>query len=45
MTVLERLGHQVEFPPDQTCCGQMHVNSGRYVETFAGYDAVVVPAG
>jgi L-lactate dehydrogenase complex protein LldE len=45
VTVRERLGHQVEFPPDQTCCGQMHVNSGRYVERFAGYDAVVVPAG
>jgi L-lactate dehydrogenase complex protein LldE len=26
--VLERLGHEVVFPPDQTCCGQMHVNSG-----------------
>ena len=22
--VLERLGHEVVFPPDQTCCGQMH---------------------
>lgn len=26
--VLERLGHQVVFPAEQTCCGQMHVNSG-----------------
>jgi L-lactate dehydrogenase complex protein LldE len=26
--VLERLGHQVTFPATQTCCGQMHVNSG-----------------
>jgi L-lactate dehydrogenase complex protein LldE len=26
--VLERLGHQVVFPADQSCCGQMHVNSG-----------------
>ena len=26
--VLERLGHQVAFPAEQTCCGQMHVNSG-----------------
>ena len=26
--VLERLGHRVEFPPRQTCCGQMHVNTG-----------------
>ena len=27
-TVLERLGHTVVFPAGQTCCGQMHVNSG-----------------
>ena len=26
--VLERLGHEVVFPEEQTCCGQMHVNSG-----------------
>ncbi len=53
--VLERLGHQVEFPPDQTCCGQMHVNTGyqkqalplveRFADVFAGYDAVVAPSG
>ncbi len=24
MTLLERLGHRVEFPGEQTCCGQMH---------------------
>ncbi|GAA1433084.1 (Fe-S)-binding protein [Microlunatus lacustris] len=55
VTVLERLGHRVEFPPEQTCCGQMHVNTGyqqqalpmvqRYADTFAGYDAVVAPSG
>ena len=28
VTVLERLGHDVVFPPDQTCCGQMHTNTG-----------------
>ncbi len=53
--LLERLGHQVEFPQAQTCCGQMHVNTGylrdalplvrRYTEIFAGYEAVVVPSG
>jgi L-lactate dehydrogenase complex protein LldE len=51
--LLERLGQPVEFPLEQTCCGQMHVNSGyfevdlvrRYVQTFAPYDAVVVPSG
>jgi L-lactate dehydrogenase complex protein LldE len=26
--VLERLGHEVLFPAEQTCCGQMHLNSG-----------------
>ena len=26
--LLERLGHEVVFPPDQTCCGQMHINTG-----------------
>jgi len=55
VTLLERLGHTVEFPPDQTCCGQMHANSGyraeavplarRFVDTFAGFDAVVTPSG
>jgi L-lactate dehydrogenase complex protein LldE len=51
--LLERLGQPVEFPLEQTCCGQMHANSGyfevelvrRYVDTFADYDAVVVPSG
>jgi L-lactate dehydrogenase complex protein LldE len=53
--LLRRLGHDVEVPPSQTCCGQMHVNTGyprealplvrNHVETFDGYDAVVVPSG
>jgi L-lactate dehydrogenase complex protein LldE len=53
--VLERLGHRVDFPAEQTCCGQMHANSGyraealplvrRFVDTFSGYDAVVAPSG
>jgi L-lactate dehydrogenase complex protein LldE len=51
--LLERLGQEVEFPLDQTCCGQMHANSGyfepalvrRYVNTFTDYDAIVVPSG
>ena len=25
--VLERLGHEVDFPEEQTCCGQMHANT------------------
>jgi L-lactate dehydrogenase complex protein LldE len=28
VTVLERLGHEVVFPEAQTCCGQMHTNTG-----------------
>jgi L-lactate dehydrogenase complex protein LldE len=51
--LLERLGQPVEFPFEQTCCGQMHANSGyfepglvrRYADVFADYDAVVVPSG
>ena len=26
--LLRRLGHEVDFPLQQTCCGQMHVNTG-----------------
>ena len=53
--LLERLGHEVEFPLEQTCCGQMHFNTGyqleaiplarRFVRTFSGYDAIVSPSG
>lgn len=55
VTVLERLGCEVEFPPAQTCCGQMHLNTGYpqeagnlvrgFAETFAGAEAVVMPSG
>lgn len=54
VAVLERLGVDVEFPAAQTCCGQMHFNSGyrgecvplvrRFAEVFTGYDAVVTPS-
>ena len=27
VAVLERLGHEVVFPNEQTCCGQLHANS------------------
>lgn len=53
--VLERLGHTVEFPAEQSCCGQIHANSGYraealplvrgFVDTFARYDTVVAPSG
>jgi L-lactate dehydrogenase complex protein LldE len=55
VTVLRRLGVEVDFPEAQTCCGQPMVNTGyldeavpavrAFVEAFAGYDAVVVPSG
>jgi len=55
VALLERLGHRVDFPAAQTCCGQMHVNTGyqrqamplirRFADTFAGYEAIVVPSG
>ncbi len=53
--LLERLGHDVDFPLAQTCCGQMHVNTGyqreaaplvrRFVDVFQPYRAVVCPSG
>jgi len=54
-TVLERLGHTVEFRPAQTCCGQPAFNSGYWdeartvarhaLDVFAGAGAVVGPSG
>jgi L-lactate dehydrogenase complex protein LldE len=54
VAVLERLGHEVVFPPGQTCCGQMHMNSGyrkealalaqRFVRVFGEYDTIVSPS-
>ncbi len=53
--LLERLGHEVDFPLEQTCCGQMHFNTGyaretiplvrRFVKIFSRYEAVVSPSG
>jgi len=52
--VLERLGHEVEFPHEQTCCGQLHANAGyrdealalatRFERIFERFDAVVSPS-
>ena len=36
--LLERLGHEVVFPPKQTCCGQMHVNTGYQAEALEETD-------
>jgi L-lactate dehydrogenase complex protein LldE len=53
--VLERAGVELEFPREQTCCGQMHCNAGhvdearslagRFIEIFDGYEAIVTPSG
>ncbi|MET7274407.1 (Fe-S)-binding protein [Streptomyces flaveolus] len=53
--VLERLGIEVDFPADQTCCGQPQYNTGyrrateplvrRTARAFDGYDHVVTPSG
>ncbi|MGX1761285.1 (Fe-S)-binding protein [Streptomyces lydicus] len=55
--LLARLGHDVVFPPQQTCCGQMHVNTGyqrepvplvrNFAEQFGdpSIEAVVMPSG
>lgn len=55
VTLLERLGCQVVFPREQTCCGQMFTNTGyadqatplvrRFVDVFGGADHVVAPSG
>jgi L-lactate dehydrogenase complex protein LldE len=52
--LLERLGHTVDFPLDQTCCGQMHFNTGyqreaiplarHFVEVFDQAEVVVAPS-
>jgi L-lactate dehydrogenase complex protein LldE len=54
VTLLERLGCEVEVPLEQTCCGQMHFNSGyaddglalarRFERVFAPYEAIVSPS-
>ena len=54
VAVLERLGHEVAFNPRQTCCGQLHNNSGyrpeatelvrRFVADFADAEAIVIPS-
>jgi L-lactate dehydrogenase complex protein LldE len=55
VTLLRRLGVDVDFPVGQACCGQPMVNTGyldeavpvvrNFASAFAGYDAVVVPSG
>jgi L-lactate dehydrogenase complex protein LldE len=54
VAVLERLGHTVEFRPAQTCCGQMHYNTGykkdavplmrHFLKVFANAEVVCIPS-
>jgi L-lactate dehydrogenase complex protein LldE len=53
--VLEHLGYQVDFPEEQTCCGQPAFNSGyraeartvarHFLNTFEKSETIVVPSG
>jgi L-lactate dehydrogenase complex protein LldE len=55
LELLERLGVTVEYPLDQTCCGQPMANNGcerdaakteaLFARNFAGYDYIVTPSG
>ena len=54
LELLEKLGHAVSYPPQQTCCGQPMGNSGFTAEcapverlferNFAGFEAIVCPS-
>src|SRR5215469_3820362 len=54
VSLLERLGHQVDFPAGQSCCGQMHFNSGYrnqaapmvrgFARAFQGHEVIVTPS-
>lgn len=55
VTLLERLGVEVDFPPEQSCCGQPQFNTGyrhetepllrRYANAFRDHDYIVTPSG
>lgn len=55
LELLEKLGCQVDYPLQQTCCGQPMANSGcekdaarterLFVDNFLGYRYVVTPSG
>ena len=54
VTLLERVGVELDFSPQQTCCGQMHANSGfrseafsqakRFVHLYRDAETVVIPS-
>lgn len=53
--LLTKLGVDVSYPPNQTCCGQPMANSGYehltggcnslFIDNFSGFDYIVVPSG
>lgn len=53
--VLQRYGAEVDFPPQQTCCGQPMANTGcdneakplaeKFLRIFRNYEYVVAPSG
>jgi len=55
LELLERFGCKVEYPFDQTCCGQPMTNTGchaeaaateaLFVKNFTGFDYIVAPSG
>jgi L-lactate dehydrogenase complex protein LldE len=55
LALLEKVGYAVEFPREQTCCGQPMANTGcteetrplaeRFLAIFGQYDYVVAPSG
>lgn len=55
LQLLEKLGVDVAFPPNQTCCGQPMANSGfehltqgcndLIIKDFSAYDYIVCPSG
>jgi L-lactate dehydrogenase complex protein LldE len=54
VALLERLGHTVDFRDAQTCCGQMHYNTGyqqealplmrHFLEVFKGAEVICIPS-
>ena len=55
LELLEKLGVEVHYPKNQTCCGQPMANSGYehlttgcnnlFIDNFSGYDYIVCPSG
>lgn len=55
LQLLQKLGCEVSFPLEQTCCGQPMANSGfaslskgcdtNFVKNFSGFDYIVAPSG